>query len=698
MPCQDRDMQAKTSRLKSAALLVTLFGCQLLAAQDPDSTVALPTMPAFDLEALDRSADPCVDFYQYSCGGWHEKHPMPPEESFWSRPFSQFAQAVDAYTRRGIVEASAKVHPTHDEQLLGAYYSACTDTAAIDQRGIAPLQRESAVIDNLSDKSEIASTLGALHRNLTWFPARGEALFWISVIRDQPGATAMRIGPAGLGLFSPDYYLDTSIDGRELLSRYRNHVARVFELAGIDAEDARRDAAAVVAMETELARSYLPRAEVRNDPSLTHNLMSLEELQATTPSFRWLDYLRAHGLPQRGRFNVRERPLLAAIERLIQDQPMVAWRAYLRWHLIAERTPFLPQAFRTERFGFFGRLLNGQSEAPPRTQTCFESIERNLRSSIGRMFVDRAFRPEMRSGGERMFEEVRDILAGRISRAEWLDVKTRREAMAKLDAMRLKIGHPDRWPDDPLVVVRSDDAYGNFLRAGSAQRRLNLDRVGRPPVLDWWEEPVTWVGGYYNGPQNAIIITAAMMLLYDGQLDDPAVVYGGLGTLLAHELIHGFDPNGSRYDASGAVRSWWTEKDRAAFSERTNCVAEQFSDLEYAPGIPIDGAFVVSEQFTEISAVRVGLEALLKAAPEAAELERAGLTSRQRYLITVAQSWCADATEQRWRTMAAGSSSKAWGRPMVHGTILNIPEFADTFGCSEEAPLVKRPEEICPGW
>lgn len=665
-----------------------------------ETATAPPRMPGADPAALDRTVDPCDDFYRFACGGWHAENPLPRGESFWSRPFSQFARQIDDYVASLVQTlAEAKSSSAHELRLAQAYL-ACVDTGEIDRRGLTPLRRELAHFQGPLTAEELPRILGELHSRLLWSPRHGEPFFYVDsgpATLSEPEVVGIDVGAAGLGLGSADAYRAEDEASRSLLEAYRRYVTDTFRRLGDSEEAAARKAEHVLDIETRLAAAYLPKSVWRNDPAASLREVTVEELIELTKGFDWREYFRAHGLPAVERVTLRDPLFFPQLGELLRGLGVEAWRPYLAWHVVLERAPLLPAEFREADFEFYGRMMNGLQAAPERAQSCVEDLALHLPTDLSRAFVSRAFAPELRELADAMFEEIRGVMRDRIESAEWLSASTRAEALQKLEATRLAIGHPERWVDDPLLVMRSDDAYGNAVRAGSAQRRAHFARVGGPADLERWLEPVTWVGGYYHGSKNAIFVTAAMMLLV-GDASDTAELYGGLGTLLAHELMHGFDPNGRHYDGSGRLRDWWTEADAAAFAERSQCVADQYSELEYAPGVPIDGSFVVSEQFSELAAWQIAWEAYRRAGHAADRPLRHDLTPEQRFLLTGAQTWCTDATPEAWWVRAGGSSSKAWAAPMVNGTALHLPRFGEAFACRPEQPMMRRAKSRCETW
>ena len=661
---------------------------------------AVPTLdfPAYDPAAIDPTVDPCVDFYAHACGGWRKNHPMPPDVSSWSRPWSQYAREVDEVLR-ALVEwaAAGGKERSPDEQKVGDYFAACMDVDTLGARGLEPLAADLAAIDGLRSIADLPTVLGNLQRGAALHDT--EAILFVLLAYGDPEEGGQRLTLSletgwDLGLPSRENYLDESERQVKLRAAYQGHIGRMLHLLGASESASEDLAAKVLALETALAEARLSASVLRNDAKATTNLWSPEELAQLTPRFSWTAYFRALGLPEDHRINISQPDYLRRLDELLAATPLATWQAFLRFHLVSsQRTSLLPTAIREAHFEFYGRKFFGREELPERWRTCIDQVDSALPEALSRVFVEHAWDPELGERTIQLFEAIRAAFARRIENAPWLAPETKRQALEKLAAVRLSVGAPQQWFDDPRLVIRRDDAFGNARRAAESARRASFHGLGEPVSLDDWGRPPTWVGGYYTNAQNAIVMTAAQLLYFADGLDDPGVLYGGLGVFLGHELSHGFDSLGRNYDAQGHLKDWWTKEDGERFQAQARCVAEQFSTYEFAPGVPVNGDLVISEQTAELVGWVLAWDAF-ESLWEDGPIDR---DAARRFFLSSAQVVCFEATPDTWRAIAAGDSH-AFGAPGIHGTVTNMPSFAQTFGCEEGQPMVKPEEELCVVW
>ncbi len=665
--------------------------------------------PAFDPAAVDPSVDPCVDFYAHACGGWREAHPMPPDASVWSRPWSQYAREVDELLEALVEHASVTTDErrdqrTDDEQKVGDYYTACMDVERIDQLGLGPIAPQLAAIDRTPRAADLPALLGQLQRDL--LPTDRDALLFAVHAEADPLQGAQRltlwIEAGRLGLPSRNSYLDQSQPAKDLRLEYRNFLATQLRLLEATPQqqvgfDHDQRAEAVIQLETKLAEARLELSVLRNEASARENLLDMAELQQLTPGFGWRTYFATLGLPSTNRINVVEPDFLRRVDQLLRATPLPVRSDFLKLRLLSTRPQLLPETFRRAYFEFYGRILSGLSAQPSRSATCIGQIDRDLANPLSRVFLQAVWEPKLGERTAEIFETIRAAFAKRIRNASWLDPATQARALEKLEAVRLSVGSPSRWPDDPKLVVRPDDAYGNSRRAAQSSRRAEFHGLDRPLDPDAWDRPPTWVGGYYENGRNGIVMTAAQLLYFADGLEDPAILHGGLGVFLGHELSHGFDPLGRSYDAQGRLRDWWTSEDGDAFDEKAQCVADHYSSYSYAPGIPVNGELVVSEQTAELVGWTLAWDAFVASAGSADGQQAPDRGSARRFFLASAQVLCYEATEESWRVQAT-SDSHAFGAPGLNGTVTNLPAFSEVFECRDSAPMTKPSAEVCSVW
>jgi len=687
--------------LASAALIVLMLaaGPPGVAADPPDQSdhpyASLPYSPGLDPSAMDRSADPCEDLYTYACGGWEKANPIPADQSSWS-VYGKLTVDVRRYLW-GILEELSRQAATRapDEQKLGDYFAACMNVAAIDRAGIAPIRADLARIDALADKQAIGGLIGSLQTRY----GSGGLLFGSDVEQDARDATRViaAIDAGGLGLPDRDYYLATDAKSAEIRAKYTEHVARMLELAGVAHAAAQADAATVLRIETALARATLSRVEER-DPYKVYHRGTLATLTGLAPTLDWRAYFEATGLIARPWINISEPQFTRALDALIRSESLASLRAYLRWALVDAAAPQLSSAFVSEDFAFNHAYLLGAKADRPRWQKCVAWVDRDLGEALGREFVERNFPAATKAHALRMTRQIEHAMRERIEKLDWMSPETKAHALAKLAAVRNKIGYPLRWRDYSTLIIQRDDFFGNVERAASFESHREAAKIGLPVDRDEWQITPQTVNAYYDPQLNDINFPAAVLIppLYDPKLDD-APNYGDTGGTIGHELTHGFDDQGRQFDAHGNLRNWWTARDAREFEARAECLRDQYAGYTVVDHIKVNSKLTAGEDIADLGGELLAWMAWQEETRGKPLSMRDGLTPEQRFFVGFAQWACANERPERLRANALVDPHSP-PRYRINGVVANMPQFARAFHCKAGQALVKPPGKICRIW
>ncbi len=647
----------------------------------------------FDVGGMDTAVKACDDFYNYAVGKWRASHPLPPQYSRFGR-FEELAER-NRETLHKILEADAAQNAPagSNPQKLGDFYSACMNETAIEAAGTTPIQPELARINGISDRQQFLAELTRLH-------TEGYApLFRVGGVNDFKNSTMIiaALGAGSLGLPDRDYYLRDDARFVKIRSEYVAHVAKEFALAGEDAATAEADARRVLDLETKLATATLPRVEMRN-PDNTYHITTVAQLESMAPAINWTSYLQSVGVAQ-PTLNVTQPKYVEAMNRLLNDVPLDDWKAYLRWNIVDAAAPALTKAFQEEDFNFNGRILSGQKEQQERWKRCVQSTDRSLGWLLGQEYVRTNFTPEAKAKMNSLIDNLVGALREDIPTLSWMGPETKKAALVKLDAFRRRIGYPDKWVDYSSVTIGKDSYYNDVRATRQFAYHRNINKIGKPDDPSEWGfmTPPT-VNAFYNPSQNNITFPAGILQppFYDPNADD-AYNYGGIGTVIGHEMTHGFDDQGAKFDAHGNLRNWWTPEDLKNFQSRAECISNEYSEFNVAPGININGKLVTGEEIADLGGATLALRAYEKSQEGKPRQTVDGFTPEQRFFLGFAQVWGENMAPEE-QTRRALIDPHAQGPFRVNGTVQNMPAFQKAFGCNEGQTMVRAEAKRCAIW
>ena len=648
--------------------------------------------PSFDPTALDQAADPCVDFYQFSCGGWLRKNPIPADQPAWGR-FSEL-DARNQEALHEILEKAARPAPGRkgNQQRIGDYYAACMNETAINKAGMGVLKAEFDQINAMRDKSVLPYIVAHLHVSGV------NAFFLMSADTDFKNTRDViaQADQAGLALPDRDYYLKTDAKSVEIQKAYVDHLTSMFKLLGDAPEKAAAEAKAVMNLETALAKGSMD-VTLRREPANVYHKLTTEQWQALIPSFSLKKYLSISGLPRLTSLNVASPDFFKAMESVLKAASLDDLKTYLRWQLVHKRAPFLPAPVVSEDFNFFGKTLTGQQELRPRWKRCVRAVDHDLGEALGQAYVEKYFPPEARTRTLKMVQALEVALRQDIRTLPWMSEPTKKQALIKLAAIENKIGYPEKWRDYSTLPVEPDDALGNTMRAAAFEFRRTLSKVGKPPNKQEWEMTPPTVNANYNPTDNNINFPAGILQppFFDFKADD-GLNFGGIGAVIGHELTHGFDDEGRQFDAEGNLRDWWTAADTKAFNERAQCLVDEYSSFAAVDDVKLNGKLTLGENTADNGGLRIAGMALLATLPPAKLKEKIdGFTPEQRLFLGWGQVWCTNMSDTLARRQAL-TNPHALPKFRVNGVVRNMPEFTKAWGCKQGQPMA--PKDACRVW
>ncbi len=653
---------------------------------------AASNVRGLDPANFDTAVAACSDFYKHANGNWLASNPVPDAYSTWGVGSELRERNLELL--KAILEetAATKPAPGSNAQKIGDFYAAAMDEKAIDKAGAGPLKADLKRIAKARTADDIAALIRDAH-------ARGEQpLFNFGPLGDLKNSS-MNIAYAtqgGLGLPERDYYLRDDAESKELRDKYVAHVTAMLKLVGESDKSAAEQAGWILAIETRLAKASLDKVAMR-DPGNYYNVVSVVDADQATPHLPWSAYFKAQGLNQET-FSLAQPGFFAEADKMLAEVPVSHWQAYLRWNLAAAAAPYLSKAFVDEDFAFNGRVLTGAKELRPRWKRVMDAINANLGEAMGELFVAKAFPPEAKAKGIALVDDLRAALKQRLEKLEWMSPETRAKAMEKFNSFRPKIGYPDQWRDYSALTI-SRASYADNVRAALAfENRRQLAKIGKPVDRNEWGMTPQTVNAYYNPLQNEIVFPAAIMQppYFDPTADD-ALNYGAMGSVIGHEMMHGYDDQGSKFDAAGNYVSWWTADDRKNFEARTAKLVAEYDDFVAIGDLHVNGKLTLGENIADFGGLLVAFDAFQRTEQAKKGEKIDGLTPNQRFFHAFAQEWRRNYRDEALK-LQVNTDPHSPSMFRVIGPITNMSSFAQAFSCKAGDPMVRSAEKKVEIW
>lgn len=666
----------------SIAVLITAFNFK----HQPDPP------RGYNSNYLDKSTDPCSDFYQYAIGGWIKNNPMPATESRWGS-FNILNKQNEEKIKSildGLVWRKIKFPKGSTEQLVRDLYVSAMDTITMEKAGLPVLKEELAAIDALKNKSEIPAFLGKNRRKGLY----NLFSFYVGIDAKNSERHIVYVGQGGIGLPDVDYYTKQDEESKRIRTAYTEHIQRMFELAGVKGESAQ-----VLELETKLAQISMTRTE-RRDPDKTYNKMSYVDFRKGHPYLDWYTYFTNAGLPLFSEMVVSQPGFFKGLEEITIVYPIETWKTYFRWQLINNLSDVTNAALEKEHFRFYSTTLRGTAQMKARWERAVSLVSGTLGEPLGQLYVKEHFSPESKQRVIEMVENLRAAFKTRIENLEWMSAETKNKALEKLNAFTYKIGYPDKWKDYSMVDIQEDQLAQNVLRVAERNYQIMIDKLNKPVDKTEWNMTPQTVNAYYNASRNEIVFPAGILQppFFDPLADD-ALNYGGIGAVIGHEFSHGFDDKGSKYDAVGNLNNWWTTEDRTRFEAKTKKIIEQFNHFEVLDSVFINGSLTQGENIADFAGLTLSYYALKakyeKNPPKVVAND--GFTWQQRFFLGYSLVWAQNITDKELRNRII-TDPHSPGKYRVLGPLSNMPEFWDAFGCKDNQQMKSSEERRVKIW
>ena len=672
--------------LRVIGILSTLCGAEAGWAQAPIDATPL----ALDEAALDRSANACDDFYQFACGGWVKNTTIPEDKSGWSRGFYDIAKRNEAILRAAMEKDAADLQATGEHRQIGDFYAACMDESKVETASLLTLKRRIKTLSSIKDPKSLALQVARAHLE------GSDVLFGFGQEQDAKDSSLMIAGAdqGGLGLPDRDYYLSDEAKKREIRGLYQTYITDMLVLNGASPKAAAKDAAAILKIETALAKGAMDRVE-RRDPTKLYHRLERQGLEQLAPSFDWKTYFAAIGIPDIQTINVEVPAFFSSLEQILKTTPKAALRTYISWHILSRSAPMLPNRFVDTQFRYNSAAFTGQKVIEPRWKRCVAATTHALNHPTSKAYIETTFGGTSKTQTQDMIREIEAAFGETLQHLSWMDDATRVEAEAKLKTLVNQIGYPDVWRDYSNLRLGRDSYLANALQSASFESRFALAKIGRPVDRTEWGMPASMVNAYYDAENNKMVFPAGILQPPFFASTAPAPVnYGGIGMVMGHELTHGFDDQGRKFDAKGNMRDWWSANVAKEFDKGVDCLDKQYSAYTVLDGLHVNGKLTMGENIADQGGIHLAFDAWLRKSGGQGDAQ-AGFTPAQQLFLGYAQSWCTTQRPERQRSLITMDPHSP-PRFRVNGPLANFDEFSKAFGCKAGDKMA--PENRCKIW
>lgn len=680
--------------IKSGATIVMCMAFIYSCSQSGSENTATRENHGLSIADMDTTVSPRQDFYEYADGGWIASHPIPPDRSSYGS-FNELQDHNYEILRNILQEAAASnAKEGSIQQKVGDFYASGMDSTAINAAGITPVKSVLDQINQINGKASLLKTIADLRTE-----GMG-TVYGFFVNQDDKDATKMTayIGQGGLGLPDRDYYLKSSKRFATIRNEYLKHVASMFELMGDNAQDAQNEASVVMSIEKNMAVHSMTRVERRN-PDNTYHKMTLTELDKLTPGISWKNQLGDLGISNVDYLIVRQPEFMKAVDKMFSDVSIRDWKTYLRWHVINDAAPYLSHPFEQEDFNFYGEILQGRKQMQPRWKRVLQTVNGGIGMALGQLYVQKAFPPEAKQKAMEMINDLKSAFRDRIHEITWMSEATKQKALQKLDAFMPKIGYPDKWIDYSTVHITRDNYFTNVMNADKFAFKRMINKLGKPvDRSEWYMTPPT-VNAYYNPNMNEIVFPAGILQppFFDPKAD-AALNYGGMGSVIGHEMSHAFDDEGSKFDAHGNLHNWWTTEDRDNFNKRAQQLINEYDGFRVLDSLHINGKLTLGENIADNGGVSIAYAALQKYYQKHGKPDKIqGFTPDQRFFLAWARIWRGKSTPQSIQNRLI-TDPHSPGKYRTIGVVENMNPFYKAFNVQPGDSMYVAPDKRANVW